>query len=311
MKRINKIGLLISVTFLLILTVPIPVGAQTRDFDEDDILTFGAQTISRRTVETTDSKKDETYTLSQNNMNLEITNIDSGDKTLDYTRWSTFGNEEDIEDVSFDSDQSESITLISPWYSVDDDDIILRGMGGPPQFLFIDPDWNDINDNLASNIEDWETTLWVDGDEETVDIDDFIDSTDSFSLMGESDLSNGLDKFTEDTHKWYGEIKFEGQMHYWDWDDDQYREYDTYEMTWEIEFTEGGTLAKYKAKTKGEDVGKFSFESETLIQNKPVSIGAPGGGLIPGVTHAFEFPIMILAVVSSVVALRFIGNKRR
>lgn len=309
MKRINKIGLLFSVTFLLLLTVPKPVSAQSRDFNENDLLVFGVQTINKRTIETTDGKTDESYTLTQMNYNLEITNLDSGDKLLDYTLWDSWSNEQDREDFNFSSDQTEFISLFYPQYTVDDNDIILRGIYGPDQIMFIDPNWNDINDNLATNIEDWETTLWIDSDEETRDMGDFIDITTSFSLMGESDLNNGLDMFTEDTHKWYGEMKFEGEIYYKDYTEQRYREYDTYEKTWEIEFTEGGTLKKYKTMTKGEDVGRFSFESEALVQNNPVSLGA-AGGLLPGVTHSFEFPIIILAVVLSVVILRMIGKRK-
>ena len=309
MRRINKIGIFLSVTFLLILTVPIPVNAQDRDFEEDDILTFGTQSSTKRTVETTDGKTDGSYSLNQDNSILEITDLDSGDKLLDYSTWDSLGNEQETDDYNFDSDRTEFVTLISPWYSVDDNDLILTSLSSPSQMLFIDPQWDDINGNLADNIEDWEITRWVDGADETVDMDDFVSSCASFSLMGESDLDAGLDKFTDTTHRWYGEMTFEGDFYYWDWQDDRYREYDSYEITWELEFTEGGTLKKLQVETKGEDTGKFSFESDMLIQNKAVSLGA-GGGLLGGVTSAFEFPIMILAVVSSIVALRFTGKRR-
>ena len=36
---------------------------------------------------------------------------------------------------------------------------------------------------------------------------DFVQSCESFSLMDESDLDDGLKKFTEDNHRWYGEMK--------------------------------------------------------------------------------------------------------
>lgn len=310
MKSIRKVGLFFSVSFLLILMVPNPVRAQTRDFDEDDIITFGYQSFTKRIVEIGGGKTDGSYGLSQVNFNVEITDLDSGDKLLDYTTWDSYGNEIDHTDYSFDSEETEDIYLFSPSYAVDGNDIVLGGISSPSPMLFIDPDWDEINTNLADNIEDWERTLWVDGDEEIRDMDDFFDSCKSYSFMGESDWNDGLDAFTDTNHRWYGEATWDGDIYYYDWEDDEYKEYDSYELKWEVEFTEGGTLAKYKSSVKAEDTGKFTLESETLYQNKAVSLGALGGGLIPGVTHAFEFPIIILAAVSSTIALRFVGKRR-
>ncbi|MFX1506402.1 MAG: hypothetical protein ACFFDC_09830 [Promethearchaeota archaeon] len=310
MKRMCKLGLFLSVSFLLILMVPIPVRAQTRDFDEDDIITFGYQYSTRRTVEIGDGKTDGYYSLSQNNFNVEITDLDSGDRLLDYTTWDSYGNEIERNDYNFDSDQTETIDLFSPSYTVDGNDVLLLGISPPSLLLFIDPDWDEINTNLANNIEDWETTLWVDGDDEIRDMDDFFDSCTSYSFMGESDWENGLDAFTDTNHRWYCEVTWDGDVYYFDWREDEYKEYNNLEIKWELEFTEGGTLTKYKSSVRAEDTGKFTLETDTLYQNKAVKLGAAGGGLIPGVTHAFEFPIMILAVVSSTIALRFVGKRR-
>ena len=98
-------------------------------------------------------------------------------------------------------------------------------------------------------------------------------------------------------------------MNYRDYIDAEWREYDTYDFSWNIEFTEGGTLSKFEIKTKAEDTGRFTYESSFLVQNKALKLGALDGGLIPGVTHAFELPIMILAVVSCTIALRFAGRR--
>ena len=306
MKRICKIGLFLSVSFLLILMVPIPVQAQSRDFDEDDIITFGYQTSSKRIVEAVDGKTDGTYSLYQDNFNIEITNLDSGDKLLDYNTWDTWGNEQDHKDYSFDSEISENIYLFSPNYDLDGNDIILVGISTDSMRYFIDPEWDEINQNLANNIEDWETNIGG----ETTDMDDFFDSCDSYSFMGESDWKDGLDAFTDTNHRWYGEATWNGDVYYFDWEEHEYKEYNSVEINWELEFTEGGTLAKFKSSIKAEDTGKFTYEAEMMYQNKAFSLGAVRGGIIPGVTHAFELPIMILAVVSSTVALRFVGKRR-
>ncbi|UCG01130.1 MAG: hypothetical protein JSW11_16120 [Candidatus Heimdallarchaeota archaeon] len=310
MRRINKIGLICSVTFLLILMVPIPIGAQERDFEEGDFIIFGEQRTSKRTVEISGDKTDGYYSLDQENRNYEIEDISSD--TLDYTKWDEDGNTIDYRDVRYDSDLIEdyNVLIFQPIYRTQDNDLILTAISGQSGLYFIDPEWDNINDDLVQNIEDWEYTYW-DGDRDvTIDMEDFEDSTESFSLMGDNNLQDGLDAFTDTTHKWFGEFKFDGVMHYWDNDDVEYKELDSYEFKWEIEFTEGGTLSKVRLDAKGEDTNKFSFEYSYLLQNKAVSLGALGGGLIPGVTHAFELPIMILAVVSSTVALRFIGKRR-
>lgn len=310
MRRINKIGLFFSVTFLLILMVPIPVNAQDPDFDEGDIFTFGEQYTYRRTVDTINDKEDGYYELDQENRNLEIDNIQSD--TLDYTKWDIFGNDMEYEDVRYDSDLIDdyNVMIFDPHYTTQDDDLILIYISDATTIYFIDPEWDNINADLVENIEDWERTYWDGDDDVTIDMGDFEKSTESFSLMGKDNLDDGLDAFTDTTHRWFGEFKFDGVMHYWDNEDSEYKEYDQYEIKWEIEFTEGGTLSKVKVEMKGEDTGKFSIEASYLLQNKAVSLGALGGGLIPGVTHAFEFPIMILAVVSSTVALKFVGKRR-
>ncbi|MFX0205683.1 MAG: hypothetical protein ACFFDT_06815 [Candidatus Hodarchaeota archaeon] len=310
MKRIKKLGFFLAVSFLLILMVPMPVNAQDRDFEEGDIITFGTQYSYKRTVDVTGDKKDGYYQLDQVNHNVEIDDISSD--TLDYTTWDSLGNTIDHNDVRYDSGLIEdyNVLIFRPSYTTDDNEPILIGISGYYGINFIDPDWDNINDDLVENIEDWSYTYWDGDDDVTIDMEDFEDNAESFSLMGKDNLNDGLDEFTSTTHRWYGKFVLDGEMHYWDNEDDRYKTFDKYEIKWEIEFTEGGTLSKAKLEVKGEDTGKFSSEYSYLVQNKAVSLGAVGGGIIPGVTHAFELPIMVLAVVSSIIALRFVGKRR-
>ncbi|MFX0123869.1 MAG: hypothetical protein ACFFAE_09545 [Candidatus Hodarchaeota archaeon] len=307
MKRVNKIGIIFLTTFLLVLTIPIPVAAQERDFNEGDILTFGYQETYKRIVDVGGGKENGEYELVQANMNIEIEDIDTGNNEIEYTYWDQMG-EDDRTTISYDSDMTEFIMLFKPSYIDDDGDVVVNYISGPMDTMaggyFIDPEWDTINDNLADNIDNWKTTVGG----KTIDMDDFASEATTFTLMGKSDLDEGLNAFTDTTHKWSGKIVFEGNVYYWD--GDRYREYDHYELEWEAEYTAGGTLAKAK-QTKKYSTTRWSVEYTKQLQNKAVSLGALGGGLLPGVTHAFEFPIMILAVASSTVALRFIGSRRR
>ena len=309
MRRINKIGLIISITFLLVITIPIQVTvAEEPDFEEDDILTFGYQETYKRTVDVGNDNEDGYYELDQENNHIEIEDIDTGNKEIEYTYWDRMG-EDDRVTISYDSDNTQDQMLFRPVYTFDGDDVLLNYINGPMDTMvgvyFIDPEWDNVNDNLAEALHDWET--FVGG--EITDMDDFVGDADTFTLMGQSDLDSGLDEFTDTNHKWSGKFVFEGDVHYWD--ADRYREYDHYELSWEVEFTTGGTLKKATQTKKYSDTGKFSVEYSKLLQNKAVSLGAGGGGLLGGVTHAFEFPIMIFAVVSSIVALRIVGKRKR
>ena len=307
MKLINKIGLILSVSFLLLLMSPIPVKAQSRDFEEGDMLTFGYQETYKRIIEVGGGKEDGEYELDQENVNIEIENIDS--EEVEFTYWDRFA-EDDTNTIRYDSDISENIFLFRPYYVSDDGDAVLSSISGPMDGgaiggFFIDPEWDTINENFADNLNDWETTVGG----STIDMDDFINDADTFTLMGKDNLDDGLDAFTDTTRKWSGKIVYSDNVVYWDDNDAEWRDLVSYEIEWSAEYTEGGTLAK-ASQTKRYSTNKWSVEWSRFLQNKAVSLGAAGGGLIPGVTHAFELPIMILAVISSTVALRFVGKRR-
>ncbi|MFX1285938.1 MAG: hypothetical protein ACFFB5_20010 [Promethearchaeota archaeon] len=310
MKRLTKIGLFISVTFLLLLMVPNPItAAETPDYDEGDELVFGYQETWKEMIDIGNDRENGIYQLDQRNSYLEIEDI-SGDE-LEFRYWDDTG-EDDIYTMNISTDITINRMIFRPSYTFDDDEYKLVYISGPMDTFsvyFIDPDWKDINDNLADTIDEWEYEAW-DAAGEKVDIKDFERDTETFTLMGKSDLNEGLDAFTETTHKWNGKFVFDGNIFYWDAEDNRYREYDSYELSWEIEFTNGGTLKK-ATQTRKASYEKITYEYGKLLQNKAVSLGATGGGLLPGVTHAFEFPIMILAAVTSVFAFRFIGKRKR
>ncbi|MFX1515895.1 MAG: hypothetical protein ACFFC6_06270 [Promethearchaeota archaeon] len=305
MKRINKLGLVLSVSFLLLLTAPIPVNAQSRDFEEGDMLTFGYQETYKRIIEVGGGKENGEYELDQANVNIEIEDIDS--EEVEYTYWDRYGSS-DKSTVRYDSDISEFVMLFRPNYVSDDGDAVLSSISGPMDMIggfFIDPEWDTINENFADSLNDWETTVAG----STIDMDDFVSDADTFTLMGKDNLDDGLDAFTDTTRKWSGKIVFTDNIVYWDNNDGEWRDLESYEIEWSAEYTEGGTLAK-ASQTKRYANSKWSVENSEFLQNKAVSLGAAGGGLIPGVTHAFELPIMILAVISSTIALRFVGKRR-
>ena len=240
-------------------------------------------------------------------MNIEIENIDS--EEVEFTYWDRFA-EDDTNTIRYDSDISENIFLFRPYYVSDDGDAVLSSISGPMDGgaiggFFIDPEWDTINENFADNLNDWETTVGG----STIDMDDFINDADTFTLMGKDNLDDGLDAFTDTTRKWSGKIVYSDNVVYWDDNDAEWRDLVSYEIEWSAEYTEGGTLAK-ASQTKRYSTNKWSVEWSRFLQNKAVSLGAAGGGLIPGVTHAFELPIMILAVISSTVTLRFVGKRR-
>jgi len=134
--------------------------------------------------------------------------------------------------------------------------------------LFIIPDWSEINRIFRETVFDPEREIG-----NGYNLKELLDELSLYMIMGETDLTYALSKFTNSTREWTWEFVFsEGNCYYKDYyNGSVYRKYDLCKLKIELAYSEEGLLEKFQYEEQIINIYK-DLKSVITLQSGKIAI---------------------------------------
>ncbi len=262
----GKKNILIMTTAVLLITLFCNlslVSASDLKWNAGDIIVWGRYDEASIIVKdlTTDTTLEE---IGQGGYDFQynITAYDSVAKQYDYIYSDPSGTNpistrsfdwEDFANADLTSDNGDFIN-VNYYYDENINRTILTTFTLPVNFLsyrLIDPNWKGLNQRfvdvfnesylLDTEDDPWSSTVY------NFTWGTFLNNID-YKIMGRSKLKYALNQFKDDTSKWKFEFDLSGYLHH-SIGGGEYAAYESYVVTLEVEYSDGGVLEKYVKET--------------------------------------------------------------
>ncbi|MCY3414693.1 MAG: hypothetical protein INQ03_23795 [Candidatus Heimdallarchaeota archaeon] len=241
-----------------------------------------------------------------------IDDIDNGDKLIFLTQ--VGGGGQAIEDTVGDSFNATTLgsNLFTLSVFAEDDadgDMHITGFNFDFNFwIFVEPEFTDINDEAKALFED--DMIKNTFGSENMTYEEFLDDATSFSFMGESTCSDAIDAF-DDQNSWEFSIDLSNILEYDFYDEEEedtvYEKYTKYELKVKLEYDNDGVLKSYTFKLESEVETEYA-----IITNSITETFAAGSGFAAAIAGipGYTFSVAMLSIII-IPVIRMISKEGR